>query len=558
MLALRRFARSAACAGLSLGAILTVAPDAAACDAKNPQQYASAKTVWCVDPTVWAQHQNELKPFFAYGDAVVDKLTMLFAVTPKNLPFTIQAATPDGSAQTPSDYGPGVKVTGDAFYGSAGGVNGFWGYLLVLHEFINQWTGLVTGGWPNDWWADHRSPFPNSMDWHVMADLGKTLGNNDLLKASDFQKSRFDTPGSSDFDAEVGMFDGIFALPNYGFAGFSRIFGYLQADGMSWDSLRDPPNYQQQTPFISGNPSELLADHVIAYLSLGAGKDLTASIASAGVGPKPPQWPQGLAYTPYAPNAATVGAIADAHCALAAVKAQIAADAKGGKDTTAEQNAFNGAMGNFRKGDYGHTKVSGVAAACGAVCPTECGCDGPKNTCVAPWHSVDNPPMGMGGSGGSSAGSSAAGGAAGTKSSAGGAAGSSGTAGSAGAKSTGGSSAGIGGNAAAGSGSGGKAGAPIGAGGATTTGGHAGVGGHAGSTVTTGGAGAVGGAGGTGGLVPVSDAPADEASSGGCGCRMDSHAESRLGIVAAFGLLAACARRRRPAGAVTRKPRSDA
>ena len=200
---------------LSSGAF-TGARDALACGPGETQQYQSAYTIWCVDDTVWASGQSAFQgTFFPYGDAVVKELESLFAVTPQGLPLIIEAVAPDGGAQTPPmccgngcDQNPclGEAVTGDAYTGNAYGVQGFWGYLLTLHELVNQWTGYVSGGWPTDFWADHVSAFPNSMDWHIMATLGTQLGDANLTKASAAQKARF-YPGGDSVDPRVGMFD---------------------------------------------------------------------------------------------------------------------------------------------------------------------------------------------------------------------------------------------------------------------------------------------------------------------------------------------------------------
>ena len=133
--------------------------------------------------------------------------------------YTFEASKATGGAHTGSECcGLGVTVTGDAFYGDGYGVQGFWGYLLSLHEMINDFTGQVSGGWPTDFWADHVSAFPNSMDWHIMETLGNEARQRQPAAASAAQKKRFYPGGDSD-DPRVGMFDQIFDLPEYGYAG---------------------------------------------------------------------------------------------------------------------------------------------------------------------------------------------------------------------------------------------------------------------------------------------------------------------------------------------------
>ena len=313
------------------------------CDATNPAQYGSAKTVWCVDPQVWAGHSNEVKAFFSYGDAVITELETIFNVTPTNLPFYVVARAPDGGAQTPTRYGPGVEVTGDAFYG-----DGFWGYLLVLHELVNQWTGLVSSGWPTDFWADHVSAFPNSMDWQIMSDLGTKLGSANLLSASARQKKRF-YPGGDSVDPRVPMFDQIFALPNMGFAGWSRIFAVIQGDAMRWDNLG------------VANPDQKRSEYVAAYASLGARQSVLPILKQAHVCDGTAD---GAGDAGYVCSEANIDAIATAHCSIAAAGSP-AAD-----------------LQKLRSGNYAGVTSKG---ACGTRCPSECGCQTSTNRCVAPW-----------------------------------------------------------------------------------------------------------------------------------------------------------------------------
>ena len=56
---------------------------------------------------------------------------------------------------------PGIGCSYDAFFGTANGIKAYWAHILITHEMVNLFTGqVVSGGWPVDWWANHRSPFP--------------------------------------------------------------------------------------------------------------------------------------------------------------------------------------------------------------------------------------------------------------------------------------------------------------------------------------------------------------------------------------------------------------
>src|SRR5215468_6061677 len=158
----RRFTRGAAIVA-AIGAFAgatAYAEDAQACSASQQELYRSSKSAWCVEKSVIQKSGAFPTAFFAYGDAVVDQLVALFDVPAEGV-YTFEASVPNGGAHTGSECcGLGVTVTGDAFYNNAYGATGFWGYLLSLHEMINDFTGQVSNGWPTDFWADHVSAFP--------------------------------------------------------------------------------------------------------------------------------------------------------------------------------------------------------------------------------------------------------------------------------------------------------------------------------------------------------------------------------------------------------------
>lgn len=381
----------------ALGLGLSQTKEARACNDQFPERYRSELTVWCVYEPAWTDHQADIEGFFPFGDDAVTKMIEVFNVNPNDLPdkphlpYTIEVGQSDGIAHTPSNFGPGVRVTGDAFWNEFGGVQGYWGYLLTLHEFVNQWTGLVTGGWPTDWWADHRSPFPNAMDYRVFDDLGYPA-------VAEVHRNRFIVPGTDGYDEQVVLFgETLFNLPNFGFEGYSRSFALIQADQMSWSKLRDPPNYQEQTQFGSGNPSSLLSEYIIAYISLGAGSDQTQSFLDTGIGQQPSNWidPPWQTYTA---SSQAVGDIADAHCSLAAAGAAITTAVD-----TAAGDALAAAREAFWKGDYVNATavIPNYPGVCGADCPSECGCKGDTDRCVAPWRAdAPDPNAGGAGSGG--------------------------------------------------------------------------------------------------------------------------------------------------------------
>jgi hypothetical protein len=335
--------------------------------------YESSLSRWCVASDVWDLHAADITSsqtqYFDYGDQVVTTMSNLFAnPLPAGTKFTYQVETPNGGAHTGSNFGIGVGVTGDAFWNTANmrlassgatvGIKGFWGYLLTLHEAINVWTGRVSSGWPTDWWADHRSPFPNSMDFHVMDSIGRAQNNPTLINAADAHFWRMaDSRNTGGYDTQVGMFDNFFNRYG-GYTPYVNTFTMAQADAMRWDAL-------------GANPSPLRTHYVIAYLQLGFASttptfntDLTRSdFIAAGVGSKDTQVPD---YTSQI-SPATVKAIADARCAITGARA-------------AGVNVSS-ALTSFRAGNYAAVTV---ASSCTDGARLDgCICSGSKWT--APW-----------------------------------------------------------------------------------------------------------------------------------------------------------------------------
>jgi len=316
----------------------------------------------CVEQSFWnvASNAAAIRRFFDFFDGIAPELQSLFSFTPTGTPFLIQITSPTGGACACVDpklgSNIGVTVTGDAYpntYVSDSGISvpGFWGYLLTLHEFINVWTGEMTSGWPTDWWADHRSPFPNAMDETIMRDLGTRQGNQVLVDAASAQHERYTM---SEPDSEVQMFLRFFDLFG-GFLAYNRAFALVRGDGLQWDTVSP------------ANPSALRTEYVIAYLQLGfrTTSDLTQSqFVASGVSRATDQDPA------YSISATRVGDIADAHCSIASAK-------NAGRNVNSFLNAL-------RHGNVAGARVSG--AQCGATCPTECGCDSTANQCVAPWR----------------------------------------------------------------------------------------------------------------------------------------------------------------------------
>ena len=310
--------------------------------------YTSSLSRWCVLDSAWqASGVSAYTPFFAFGDAVVTALNSEFAYTPQGLPFTFEAGPNNGSAHTPGDFGLSDEFPDPSAAGADNGVAHFYGYLLPLHEAINTWAGRVFGSWPTDWWADHRSPFPNSMDAFFLQAIGVAMNNANLQQAATVQTQRFDCVGADGCDREVAMFNTFFTTYG-GFPAIAKLFKLLQEDGMNGSS-------------IAPNPSPLLTEYVIAYLQLAFGTttDLTPTFVKDGVGTLDTTIPA------YTVDPTVVLAVANAHCAIKAGGANAAL-----------------ALQALQHGNYQSAIATGGTQA---ACPAECLWSVPKNQCSAKW-----------------------------------------------------------------------------------------------------------------------------------------------------------------------------
>jgi hypothetical protein len=318
--------------------------------------YRSTYARWCVDNTFWPSNRAAISGFFAYYDGAVQELITVFNSQP-TLPIVVEVTTPTGGA---CDCGPrfgssqSVIITGDAYSNSFSNpqngqaVPGFWGYLLTLHETINVWTGVVSAGWPTDWWADHRSPFPNSMDELIMHKIGTDQSNQTLLNAAATQHERFADPSISGYDGEVALFDNFFNQYG-GFPTFSNFFKLIEGDGLQWGN-------------VSANPSPLLSEYVMAYLSLAFGTttDLTPTFVNAGVGTLD------TTIAAYTVDSNAVRGVANAHCSIRAA-------AGAGVNVSSQ-------LSQLQSGNYSGAMASGGTQS---TCPAECRWSGSQ--CVAKW-----------------------------------------------------------------------------------------------------------------------------------------------------------------------------
>jgi hypothetical protein len=335
--------------------------------------YISSYARWCVDPSVWATDGQSIQQFLTYYDTVVPTLSSLFGVKAPT-PVVIEVTTPNGGVFC--DCGPifgdpaSIQIAGnffsDPFQNPKTGQNipGFWGYLILVHESINAYTGQIGGGgWPTDWWADDRSPFPNALDVEVLRTIGNQENNSTVQAAGNAQYERFADPSQPNgYDPETGMYVGFFSQYG-GFAAYSRFFQLVQNDGIKWPSVSGDTHYTGDN-----NWSAQLSEYVIAYLSMSFGttSDLTPTFVNAGVGKLTATMSDGTKIMPYTVDSGAVKTIADAHCSIAAAT-------RNGRNVSSELSAL-------QSGNYKNAVATGGNSS---TCPSECSWS--QNKCVAKW-----------------------------------------------------------------------------------------------------------------------------------------------------------------------------
>lgn len=333
------------------------------------------KSRWCVQSTVPTGNNTITLPteFCPYGDEVVSYLELLFDLPAPSI-FEFELDTQTGGAHTGTactNFGDGTAY--DAFKGGTS----YYGWLLPLHEGINDWTGMSSPGWPTDWWADHISAFPNWADYRIMLTIGTNTMSQDLLSAATTQYGNF-WPGGSRPDPRVQMFDAIYLLPGFSFGGYTHMMQMQQGDQVIWDNLGVP------------NPDEKRSEYVLAYMSLAAGRNLLPMAQNATICDNTQDGSGDPTYTCQKTN---IDAIASAHCGI-----------KANGNPPADIAAID-------TGNYNAVK----AGTCNSSCTDECACKSSTMQCVPRWLSDSydggvpqtvQPDAGSLGSAGSSGGSS--------------------------------------------------------------------------------------------------------------------------------------------------------
>jgi hypothetical protein len=210
---------------------------------------------WYARQDQFRTHKADIAAVYDYADKAFDRLCEAWGFKPPHERYTLLVMADPGGGFAAGDISevraitgkksPGIGCAYDAFSGTANGIKAYWAHILITHEMVNLFTGeVVSGGWPVDWWANHRSPFPLMTAVQIeyalvpqMAVFHDQEGRNDPL---------------------VRMFQQL--KDQFGWVLFRKAFRTAIEDGIQWDAL-------------GANPSALRTAYVAAYLQIGAPED---------------------------------------------------------------------------------------------------------------------------------------------------------------------------------------------------------------------------------------------------------------------------------------------
>ena len=217
--------------------------------------------IWVARQDQFQAHQADIEALYDYADRAFDALVRDWGVRPPRAQDSLLVYERTGGGFAAGDIGevhrltgkesPGIGVSYDAFYNVAHGLKAYWAHAILTHEMVNLFTGqVVSGGWPVDWWADHRSPFPLMTAVQIEYTLAPEVAIHHIRDGLR--------------DPLVGMF--LDLKDQYGWNLFRTAFRTAIQDGIRWDA-------------IGGNPSPLRTNYVAAYLQIGAPEDIAPALS---------------------------------------------------------------------------------------------------------------------------------------------------------------------------------------------------------------------------------------------------------------------------------------
>lgn len=220
--------------------------------------------IWVARQDQYEKQMADIEALYDYADKAFDRLCEDWGMQPKKPRYYLLVNPQPGGGFAVGDVGevhqvagigsdpcPGIGCSYDAFSNEAHGIKAWWAHILITHEMVNLFTGdIVSPGWPVDWWADHRSPFPYSTAVHIEYAL---VPNMAVFHDQDGQS-----------DPLVPMFEKL--EEQFGWAMFRKAFRTAIDDGVNWDKF-------------GADPSKLRTAYVAAYLQIGAPEDILRILA---------------------------------------------------------------------------------------------------------------------------------------------------------------------------------------------------------------------------------------------------------------------------------------
>ena len=216
---------------------------------------------WYAREDQYRKQKADIAALYDYADQAFEKLCESWDLKPPKEKYTLLVMDRTGGGFAAGDVSeahaitgkasPGIGCSYDAFSGRANGIKAYWAHILITHEMVNLFTGaVVSGGWPVDWWANHRSPFP-------------------LMTAVEIEYAL--VPEMAVFHDRQGRGDPLVVMfrklkDQYGWSMFRKAFRTAVEDGINWDAF-------------GANPPRLRTAYVSAYLQLGAPEDIGGILA---------------------------------------------------------------------------------------------------------------------------------------------------------------------------------------------------------------------------------------------------------------------------------------
>ncbi len=223
---------------------------------------------WYADASGWAANMSAVTPDFIIMDSAVDQIDKDWGTSPPTQKLYVYVpATGSGGAYSTGDIGeidvargaspsPGIGLDPGLFSGKSYGAVGGTAIVFGVHETVNQLTADVSiAGWPVDWWADDKSPFPGMTEVHILNEMGYKL------------IAQYDDQNLSG-DSLYIMMKSI--QTHYGWGIFTGMFTALR-------SIRNSRHISDWSGVDGGaaNPSPQLTAYVTAYMVKASGQPLS-------------------------------------------------------------------------------------------------------------------------------------------------------------------------------------------------------------------------------------------------------------------------------------------